>query len=393
MPESIRTLLHDIGDDDAGPSRDLAAGARNRARAIGRRRFAAGALGVVTALALAGAGTAGLIDARGAEDVPAGDPTETPSAVEESTDTAEAEDLSTTCGLRPQDWPDMDFEFPVLGESGTAEHLVELPENPIYRLTDSEAGMTSWWIFADGSAEGIDTEGGYEYHLAPDSNRAFAVNRADGCGAAYVENGFDSSIEDMPVFSVEPVHCPIEWSPTSDKVLFTEPVGFPDSKSYMLDFVTGELTELPEELYCGGLWLPDSEHVLVGDTVMRPDGSEAVQLPALVDGEDAWRPTGVSADRGEICVQEDGEAEGDTHAWRCDRYIDAESGEPLELPVSGDGDEHVVFLDEGSMLILVEDAGTKTQYLVDPAGNVVDEQELPAEYAEYVTELISYHPW
>jgi hypothetical protein len=257
--------------------------------------------------------------------------------------------------------------------------------------------MTSWRIYADGTGEGLDNEGGYEYHLAPDANRAIAVNRADSCGAAYIEIGYDSAIGDMPVFSVEPYHCPVLWSPNSDRVLFTEPVGFEDSKSYMLDVVTGEMTVLPDELYCGGTWLPDSEHVWVDDTVMRPDGSDAVQLPGLAalegGGDGTWAPTGMSADRGEACVQVVDAEEGDLDTWRCDLYLDTETGEELELPVSGDGDEQVIFLDEGSMLILVKTAANTTQYLVDPEGTVVDERELPAEYEDDVTELVSYHPW
>jgi hypothetical protein len=176
----------------------------------------------------------------------------------------DGEDLATTCGLRPQDWPDMDFDFPAIGESGTIQPVEELPDNPVYRVYDNEVGMTSWRIYADGTGEGLDTEGDFEYHVAPDANRAIAVNRADDCGAAYIEIGMDSAIGDMPVFSVEPYHCPVLWSPNSDRVLFTEPVGLENSKSYMLDVVTGEMTVLPDELYCGGTWLPDSEHVWLG---------------------------------------------------------------------------------------------------------------------------------
>lgn len=399
MPESIRTLLHDIGGDDPGPSRDLAAGAVNRARSIGRRRFAAGAIGAVTALALAGAGTAGLIGDRDGDGAPpAGDPTtvEEPSPEEDSDDVDGAEEITTECGMRPQDWADQGFEFPAMDGSGTLRTLDEIPENPIYRLTDAEAGPSSWWIFADGTAEGIDAGGEYEYHVAPDSNRVIAVNRADGCGAAYVEIGYDSANPNLAAFSVEPVHCPIRWSPDSDKVLFTEPVGFEDPKSYMLNVATGEITEVAEELYCGGVWLPDSEHVWTGDTVMRPDGSDAVELPGLardVEGDDLWWPTGIAADRGEVCIQEYRAEQGDIDAWKCEYYVDAETGEPLELPVSGDGDEQVVFLDDGKMLILVEDGGTTTQYLVGQDGNIIDERELPAEYQEVVIELVAYYPW
>lgn len=295
MPESIRTLLHDIGDDDPGPSRDLAAGAIGKARAIGRRRFAAGAVGAATALALAGAGTAGLINDRNSETLPAGDD---PTTVEEPTDPATETEALAECGVRPQDWADAGYSFPALGGSSTVRELDAIPENPLYRLIDPESeGKTSWRILADGEATGLDTEGGFEYHVAPDANRVIAVDRANGCGAVYMEIGFDSAIEDVPFLSVETVHCPISWSPDSDKVLFTEPVGFEDSKSYMLNVSTGELTELPEELYCGGVWLPDSEHVWISDTVMRPDGSDAVQLPGLADGEvggdDMWWPTGI----------------------------------------------------------------------------------------------------
>lgn len=415
MPESIRTLLHDIGGDGPGPSRDLAAGALHRARSIGRRRFAAGAIGAVTALALAGAGTAGLINGRDAERTPpAGDPTtvedsttgeSTENTIEQPTMELDAEgvdgdeEITTECGLRPQDWADRGFEFPAMDGSFTIRTLDEIPPNPIYLLADSADGPGSWRINDDGSAQSIDAGGEYEYHVAPDANRVIAVNRGDGCGAAYVEIGYDSANPNLSAFSVEPVHCPIRWSPDSDKVLFNEPVGFEDPKGYMLNVATGELTEVAQEVSCGGgVWLPDSEHVWAGGSVMRPDGSDAVPVPGLADGEvggdEMWWPTGMSADRGEFCAQEYLEEEGDVKdPWKCDFYVDAETGEPLELPVSGDGDEHVVFLDDGQMLILVEDAGVKTQYLVDPDGNVVDERELPAQYQAQVIELVSYYPW
>jgi hypothetical protein len=108
-----------------------------------------------------------------------------------------------------------------------------------------------------------------------------------------------------------------------------------------------------------------------------------VRLPGLAalegGGDGTWAPTGMSADRGEACVQVVDAEEGDLDTWRCDLYLDTETGEELELPVSGDGDEQVIFLDEGSMLILVKTAAKTTQYLVDPEGTVV--------------ELVSYHPW
>lgn len=400
MPESIRTLLHDIGEDDPGPSRDLAAGALKRARGIGRRHFAAGSITAVCALAMAGAGAAGIVNARDADRVPpAGDPS---TVVETGSPDDEEAGLETGCGVRPGDWEDDGYSFPDRGESAAAPVLDVLPETLLFRATDpaQDDRFTYAVTTRPGEEEssGLDLESDYRYYPAPDGVRALAVDRGDGCGAAYVElhdlayEGPDEfAFATEQVISVEPVHCPIEWSPDSDKVMFTEPTGFEDPKSYVLDVATGELTELPEELFCGGVWLPDSEHLWNGATVMRPDGSDEDHLPGLdrdVEGAGEFWPMGMSADRGAVCIQDYDAEEGDIDPWQCEYYLDPKTGRPLELPVEGDA-QQVVFLADGSMIELVEEGGVWTVYLVDPAGAVVDERTLTG-LLEGELELLSY---
>ncbi|SDD64580.1 hypothetical protein [Glycomyces harbinensis] len=405
MPDSIRELLQGIAGDEPGPSRDLASGALKRARGIGRRRVAAGALGVVVALALAGAGVAGIVNARGADPVPpADDPSSTvddPSSAAE-TATPDDEDVATGCGVRPGDWEE--GTFPARGDSDSAADLDGLPAEVLFRMTDAALGdrSTQRVLFGPGEEEtsGLDVQSDYLYHPAPDGVRALAVDRGDQCGAAYVElNDFryegpdEFAFATEQVISVEPVHCTISWSPDSNKVLFHEPIGFEDPKGYMLDVSTGALTELPEALGCGAVWLPDGEFVWDGQsTVMRPDGSDATELPGLADhligGDDLWWPTGVSADGGEVCAQDYREEEGDIDPWTCDFYVDTATGDELELPVEGDS-QQVVFLADGSMLELVEVDGTRTVYLIDPAGAIVEELTMSG-MLDGELELLSY---
>jgi hypothetical protein len=401
VPESIRTLLHDIGGEGPGPSRDLAAGALHRARSIGRRRFAAGAVGAVTALALAGAGTAGLINGRDAESTPpAGDPT---TVVETGSPEYEV-GLEIGCGVRPGEWEEGGYSFPARGESGSAAALEALPQALLFGLTDAAQGDRFTYRIVSGYGEeettGLDVESDFLYYPAPDGVRALAVDRSDDCGAAYVElndaayeGGDEFAFATEQVISVEPVHCPISWSPDSNKVLFHEPIGFEDPKGYMLDVRTGELTELPETLGCGAVWLPDGEFVWDGrSAVMRPDGSDAMELPGLADhvigGDDMWWPTGVSAGGGEVCAQDYREEEGDVDPWTCDYYVDTETGDELELPVEGDS-QQVVFLADGSLIELVDEGGARTAYLVDPAGAVVEERPLGGGLVGEL-ELLSY---
>jgi hypothetical protein len=395
MPESIRSLLHDIGDDDQGPSRDLALGAMRRARSIGRRRFAAGAIGAVTALALAGAGTAGLIGDRGTDGPPPGDPT-----TGEDTETIE-EDPSEWigCGARPQDWPE-GVAFPARGDSGTERDLEgALPYRMIYRVLHDEFGQSAWQFTDAGEIEGLDIgEGDFEYHVAPDGNRVIAVDRADGCGAAYIEIGVDSNFESPVQFSVEPVHCPIAWSQDSDKLLFTEPTVYEDAKTYVADLRTGELTVLAEmqgDGFCAGEWLADSERIWVGRTrILNLDGTVAQELPALEASLETenWLDAGISADGGEACFDEFDDGAGDSFGRFCDVYVDTATGQELTLPVEGEN-RQVTFLYDGSMLILSHADGVATQYLVDAEGDVVDQRELPGDFAGDVQELMTYYPW
>ncbi|RRS00661.1 TolB-like translocation protein [Glycomyces terrestris] len=392
MPESIRSLLHDIADEGSAPSRDLAAGAYRRARAITRRRIAIGAVGVVTALALAGAGTAGLLD-RGEDRGPSpADPTT------ESEDVDESEAVAFGCGVRPQDWADSGVDLPERGESGTERELDELPFNLDYRVAHDEFGVTTWRFSQAGEIEGLDDGDDVALHMAPDGNRAVMVDRSDGCGAAYVEIGADTDYDSAAAFSVEPVHCPMAWSPDSDKLLFTEPVAFEEPKTYVLDPVTGEATVLAEmegDGFCAGEWLADGERIWADrTTILNLDGTVDRELPALeasLETED-WLDAGISADGGEACFDEVGEEAGDTTGRYCDVYVDTATGEELELPVGGE-DRHVVFLYDGSMLILSHEGEAATQYLVDPEGEVIDQRDLPADLAADAEELVTYYPW
>jgi hypothetical protein len=396
MPESIRSLLHDIGDDDQGPSRDLALGAMRRARTIGRRRFAAGAVGAVTALAVAGAGTAELIGDRGTE----GPPPAGPTATAEDTETFEGElDEWIGCGARPQDWADDGVTFPARGDSGTEEDLEgALPYRMLYRVMHDEFGESTWQFTDAGEIEGIDITEDFEYHVAPDGNRVVAVDRADGCGAAYIEIGFDTDFETPMEFSVEPVHCPIVWSPDSDKLLFTEPTVYEDAKTYVLNVSTGELTVLAEaqgDAFCAGEWVADSERIWTGrTTILNLDGTVAQELPALEESLETenWLDAGISADGGEACFDEFDEAQGDSFGRFCDVYVDTATGQELTLPVGGEN-RQVTFLYDGTMLILSHADGVATQYLVDADGNVVDQRDLPDDFAGDIEELVTYYPW
>ncbi|WP_205325766.1 hypothetical protein [Glycomyces sp. YM15] len=396
MPESIRTLLHDIGGDDPGPSRDLAAGAVNRARSIGRRRFAAGAIGAVTALALAGAGTAGLINGRdNGGTPPAGDPT----TVEDTESFEEETGEWVGCGARPQDWAGNGVEIPERGDSGTERDLEgALPDRMSYRVLHDEFGESTWQFTDAGEIEGIDITGDFEYYPAPDGNRVVAVDRADGCGAAYIEIGFDSNFEGAVEFSIEPVHCPIAWSPDSDKLLFTEPTVFEDAKTYVLNVSSGELTELSRaqgDAFCAGEWLADSERIWSGRTaILNLDGTVAQELPALAESLETenWLDAGISADGGEACFDEFEESQGDGRGRFCDVYVDTATGQELTLPVDGEN-RQVTFLYDGTMLILSHADGVATQYLVDAEGDVVDQRDLPGDFAGEVEELVTYYPW
>jgi hypothetical protein len=395
MPESIRSVLHDIGDDDQGPSRDLALGAMRRARSIGRRRFAAGAVGAVTALALAGAGTAGLIGDRGTEGPPPAEATTTA----EDTETLDEEDGAWVgCGMRPQDWAD-GVAFPERGDSGTEEDLEgALPDRMSYRVLHDEFGESTWEFSDTGEIEGIDIEGEFEYHVAPDGNRVVAVERADGCGAAYIEIGPDTNYEGLVEFSVEPIHCPIGWSPDSDKLLFTEPTVYEDAKTYVADLRTGELTVLAQaqgDGFCAGEWVADSERIWAGRTkILNVDGTVAQELPALEESltTENWLDAGISADGGEACFDEFDESPGDGFGRFCDVYVDTATGQELALPVDGE-DRQVTFLYDGGMLILSHADGVATQYLVDAEGNVVDQRDLPSGFAGEIEELVTYYPW
>ncbi|HEY1095134.1 MAG TPA: hypothetical protein VGE61_10555 [Glycomyces sp.] len=388
MPESIRSLLHDIANEGSEPTRDLAAGAYRRARGITRRRIAAGAVGVVTALALAGAGTAGLIRHQD----PGLPPAENPTTTREDSTTPEDETDEGTgqgCNIGVDDWDDQGYSFPARGDSGAAE-LSEIPDETLYRSVDADGEEAT--VMVSGDDTSILDVGDYVYYPAPDGDRVMAVDKSDGCSGVYLEL-HDSGFEAQPVFSFNPTACPITWSPDSNKVLFTEDAGAADAKSYVLDVSTGEVTDLPAELYCTAKWLPDSEHLWDNQgKVMRYDGTDATDVGVVGDGG-SLIAAGLSADMGEACLHE---TEGDSPGWRCDRYFDLASGEELDLPVVGgptdDEVRQVEFLEDGSMLILNQTTSAATLYLVGPDGELVDELELPQELipTDSQVELLSW---
>jgi hypothetical protein len=388
VPESIRSLLHDIADDGSEPTRDLAAGAYKRARGIARRRFAVGAVSVVTALALGGAGTAGLLDRESNPGPSPADPTS------EDTDTsAEETDESAGCNVGVADWEELEYQFPARGESEANRTLTEIPDETLFRGLDETGGPAT--VMISGGEPSVLDVGDYLYYPAPDGNRTMAVEKSDWCSGVYLEL-HDTGFEAQPVFSFSPTGCPITWSPDSNRVLFTEYAGTADAKSYVLDVSTGELTDLPADLYCTAKWLPDSEHLWDNQgTVMRYDGTEPVDVPVVGDGDEAAYliASGMSADMGEACAHL---TEGDSPGWRCDRYYDMETGDEIDLPVVGgpsdDEMRQVEFLEDGSMLILRQTASTATLYLVGPDGELADELELPEEMVpeESQLELLSW---
>ncbi|MEU5873243.1 hypothetical protein AB0A73_17035 [Glycomyces sp. NPDC047369] len=387
MPESIRSLLHDIGDDHAEPERDLAAGAYRKARSMTRKRMAAGAAGVAAALAIAGTGTAAWL---GDERDPGPGPAEDQTTVTEDVTTTEEEVAGeSSCTVSVEDWDGLDFTFPARGDSGTAGPLTALPEGMLFRGANADEVEVTYAV-VDGAAQALDEEGDYLYEPAPDGSRAIAVSRADWCGAAYQELG-DSELEAVPVFSMDTVACPITWSPDSNRVVFTEMGGSAEARSYVLDVSTGELTDLPAELYCTAKWLPDSEHLWDGQgTVMRYDGTDPVEVEPLSDSEPLLA-AGMSADMGEACLHR---TEGDGVGWRCDEYIDMATGEQLELPVVGAADEdemrQVEFLEDGSMIIVEQTPSEATAYLVGADGELLDEMALPQEVLGGYSVLLSW---
>jgi Tol biopolymer transport system component len=185
------------------------------------------------------------------------------------------------------------------------------------------------------------------------------------------------------------------WSPDSDKLLFTEPTVFEDARTYVLNVSTGELTELSQaqgDAFCSGEWLADSERIWSGRTaILNLDGTVAQELPALEESLETenWLDAGISADGGKACFEE---AQGDGWGRFCDVYVDTATGQELTLPVDGEN-RQVTFLYDGTMLILSHADGVATQSLVDAEGNVVDQRDLPGDFAGEVEELVTYYPW
>jgi hypothetical protein len=382
VPESIRSLLHDIADDGSQPSRDLASGAYKRARTITRRRFAIGAVSVVTALALGGAGTAGLL---GRDDEALPSPADPTTTQEETTE--EETDEGLTCNVSVEDWEGLDFSFQPRGESEAPATLTEIPDETLWRGVDGDVESATLMLSGDESSV-IDV-GDYLYYPAPDGDRTIGAYKPSGCGDVYMEL-HDAGAEAAPVFSMDTVACPITWSPDSNKVVFSESAG---ERSYVLDVSTGELFDLPEELYCTAKWLPDSERLWDNQgNVVAYDGSGTEQVAVIEDDPEEggyYIGSGVSADLGEACIHE---TEGDSPGWRCDRYFDLETGEEIDLPVVGgpvDGEvRQVEFLEDGSMLIFNQIGSTEaTLYLVGPDGELVDELELPEGMIPFDSQL------
>jgi hypothetical protein len=396
VPDSIRELLQGIAGDEPGPSRDLATGALKRARVIGRRRAAA--IAAVTGLALASVATAAVINGGAdAAPPPADDPTRVEVPVQETTTPpkeTEEGDEAFDCGARPDDGEGLEFAFQARGDSDSAAVLTAIPDRLLVQDANAEIGVTTAEVVGQDSSR-LGGEDDYRFYPAPDGDRVLAVDREAGCSAVYTEIG-EPDFAALPVLPVETRQCPIAWSPDSNKVLFTEPVSYADAKTYMLDVSTGELVMLADgqgDMFCTGVWLPDSEHVWSGrTTVLALDGTVAMELPGLADtreGED-WLDAGISADGGEACFQRREEWDGEaTTGQYCDHYVDTGTGAELDLPVDGE-ERQVVFLPGGSMLILVSDERPETVHLVGPDGEVVEERVLPEEIDGDRIRLVSY---
>jgi len=373
MPDSIRELLQGIAGDEPGPSQDLAAGAFKRARDITRRRYAAGAIGVVIALALAGMGTASLLNPDEGPG-PADDPTTAAESPTDEDETDDQTDFSSEGCAGLGDWTGW-------GSSNSAAELTELPTDLYFAVQqDGAESFPAIYRYEGDAAESLLDDPDDSYFMAPDGNR-FAIGSPSGdCSSLATMTG--DKVDDVGVYTM---YCKPSWSPDSDRVVLN--AADPElHAAYLVDFTTGELTDVPEEVGCSPRWSADGEYLVSADgtVAMRPDGTGRTELAgaaAWTEDEEFTGLASVSADLSRACLQfDDAETAQSGHATanRCDRYVDTETGDELDLPVEVQNPQ-VVFLADGSMIVVDDQYGTIVVSLVGADGSVLDERELPAQ--------------
>lgn len=369
MPDSIRELLQGIAVGEAGPSQDLAAGARRRARRIGRRRFAAGAVAAVCGLVLAGVATVAAVGG-GVAAPPAGDP-----AASQGVEDTEAEKAPEgSCGM-PDRW--LGWDAP----EAVSTTLEALPNVLYFEVYEEEESLSSIHRFEGGKHTTV-LDPAYDYTLAPNGERYTVVNGQE-CGGTVVSFA-EADVLELAIDE----ECPPSWSPDSNRVVLSAPEA---GSGHLLDVSTGEITELPGKFSCSPRWTPDGKYLVSGDGAYaaRPDGSGEI----VFESAEWWTGdlpftglSSISADLTRACFQYD-DTDADTalpsrvEANRCDRYVDLTTGEELELPVETERAQ-VVFLADGSMIVVDDRSGTAEQAdtilvsLFDPEGNTLGERSL-----------------
>ncbi|GAB3231867.1 hypothetical protein GCM10027447_27290 [Glycomyces halotolerans] len=388
MSEPFGDVLRRRAAEGGGASAGLTEGALHRARRIGRRRLAAGTLGAVTGIALAGMAAAALVlPDEGTFVPPAG---ETTAPAEAPTTDGDG------CGaMRPSEWDEHGFSWPGLEPSGSQAALEALPERLYFRVGLMHPGPYTA-LLEGGAATSLDggEPSGY-YSVAPDGRRALlSGSEAEGesCGWSLVDLS-EPDAAPVATFTVD-WSCPPSWAPDSDRVVITEPESVGDPESYVFDLVTGERVPLPAGVGCSPLWTPDGRYLVGEGAAVRPDGSERVELPGIAAWDDDPTVLGlgsVSADLSSACLHVD-ETAGDGRPFdHCGRYVDTATGAELELPVEEETQD-VVFLPDGAMLVAAMSEAGSTLYFVDAAGEVTEQRRLPwtASDIEWIR-LVGYY--
>ncbi len=383
MTENLRDLLRQRAAESGGAPPGLTEGALAKARSLGRRRFAAGAVGAVAGVAVAGMALAALIAPdEGAYTPPTEEtatpaPTTEPPPPDESTGAAAAN--CDDGGMRPSEWDDRGFSWPDLDRSDAPAPPETIPDRLYFYVSEMHHPRTE--LLEGDAAEAIDGgEHDPAHRLAPNGARALvSAPESDGkrCEWSYLDLT-DPDAEPVAAFTADP-SCPPSWSPDANRVVIAEPATVQDPESYVFDLTTGERTPLPEGVGCSPVWTPDGRHLVGEGAAVRPDGSGRIELEGLAAWSDAPGVLGlesVSSDLSRACLfVHETDTEGKEFDL-CGKYIDTATGAELELPVEAES-HHVVFLTDGSMLLTGMSGADATLYLVGPAGAIVDQRPLP----------------
>ncbi|THV38570.1 hypothetical protein [Glycomyces buryatensis] len=382
MPDSLRELLQRLAAEGGTPPQDLTAGAMKKARVIGRRRMAAGALGAVAGLALTGIAAAALITP--------GDDSPPPPTNRETTEaptnspTDDENEAEGDCGRPSTDWTGW-------GDSASTMELTELPEALYLELTWSDGTLTQVHRYAGGDSEYVLEGESMGFSVAPDGNR-YATTPM--CGMAIATIGENAAA--ITGLGIDSLFCSPTWAPDSNSVAITVPSPEYD-EGYLLDLATGEQTDLPEEVSCSPRWSAGGEYLVNGEgtVAMRTDGSDRTELA----GASTWTSdetfsglSAISADLGRACLQfDDAELASSGHIdpWRCDRLVDTASGDAIGLPVDTQ-ENQVVFLADGGMIVSGRSGEDITVSLMDADMSLLDSRTLDAQDAS-TTRLMGYY--